>query len=49
MAQFGIPLTQLIHENLSIVMDFAFARGSIESLLQTFQGDWKYLHKARRR
>ena len=47
MSRFSQPLTQLIHENLSIVVTFAFSRGPLEALRQTrFRGEWKYLDKA---
>ncbi len=41
------PITQLIHENFSIVMTFAFSRLPLERMMQTkFSGEWKYLGKA---
>jgi hypothetical protein len=47
MAQFSLPLTRLIHENLSIVMTFAFSRRPLETMIdETFKGEWKYLNKA---
>ena len=47
MTKFSLPMTQLIHENLSIVMNFAFSRIPLEQLMDTkFQGEWKYLRKA---
>jgi len=47
MPRFSLPLTQIIHENLSIVMNFAFSRRPLEKLVQTkFEGEWKYLRKA---
>jgi hypothetical protein len=40
-------MTRLIPENLSTVMDFAFARKPLQSLLdQKFRGEWNYLRKA---
>ncbi len=43
----SLPLTQLIHENLSVVMTFAFSRQPLEEMIQTrFTGEWKYLGKA---
>ena len=46
MATFPLPLTQLVHENLSIVMTFAFSRGPLEQLIENkFLGEWKYLRK----
>jgi hypothetical protein len=47
MSKLAIPLTQLIHENLSIIATFAFSRRPLETLVQSkFEGSWKYLHKA---
>ena len=47
MSKFSLPLTQLIHENLSIVMNFSFSRRPLEQLIKTkFDGEWKYLRKA---
>ena len=47
MPEFSLPLTQLIHENLSILMNFSFSRRPLEELVETkFQGEWKYLRKA---
>jgi hypothetical protein len=47
MSNFSLPLTELIHENLSIVMDFCFSRKPISELVTTkFLGEWKYLRKA---
>ncbi|MGA7985336.1 MAG: hypothetical protein WCA01_09185, partial [Burkholderiales bacterium] len=46
MSTFPLPLTQLVHENLSVVMTFAFSRGPLEQLLEKrFEGEWKYLRK----
>ena len=46
MATFPLPLTQLVHENLSVVMTFAFSRGPLEQLIEEkFEGEWKYLRK----
>jgi len=46
MSTFPLPLTQLVHENLSIVMTFAFSRGPLERLVEKkFEGEWKYLRK----
>lgn len=42
----SLPLTQLIHDNLSVVMTFAFSRKALETLRNTkFTGEWKYLDK----
>lgn len=47
MTRHSLPLTQLIHDNLSIVMTFTFSRKALETLRNTkFMGDWKYLDKA---
>jgi len=46
MATFPLPLTKLVHENLSIVMTFVFSRGPLDQLIdEKFQGEWKYLRK----
>jgi len=47
MSNFSLPLTALVHENLSIVMDFCFSRKPLDQLLTAnFAGEWKYLRKA---
>jgi len=47
MGNFSLPLTQLIHENLSLVMNFCFARGPLVMLFgEKFKGEWKYLQKS---
>jgi hypothetical protein len=46
MPAFPLPLTSLIHEKLSIIMTFAFSRGPLETLMDRFMGEWKYLRKA---
>jgi hypothetical protein len=44
---FSLPLTSLVHENLSIVMCFAYSRKSLHKLVKTkFVGQWRYLRKA---
>ena len=46
MATFPLPLTQLVHENLSVIMTFVFSRGPLEQLIEKkFVGEWKYLRK----
>jgi hypothetical protein len=46
MSTFPLPLTQLVHENLSVVMTFAFSRAPLEQLVENkFLGEWKYLRK----
>jgi hypothetical protein len=47
MSRFSLPLTRLIHENLSIVMCFAYPRKPLAEMMDArFQGEWKYLNKA---
>ena len=46
MPAFSLPLTSLIHEKLSVIMTFAFSRGPLETLMDRFMGEWKYLKKA---
>lgn len=47
MYQFPLPLTQLILENLSVVMTFAYSRVPLERLRQDqFPGEWKALEKS---
>ncbi len=46
MPAFPLPLTTLIHENLSIIMTFAFSRGPLNTLMDRFRGEWSYLRKA---
>jgi hypothetical protein len=47
MSQFSIPLTRLIHENLSIVMCFAFSQRPLAKMVDVkFVGEWKYLNRA---
>lgn len=47
MNKLSLPLTQLIHDNLSVVMTFAFSRNALEKFIDTkFRGEWKYLYKA---
>jgi len=46
MAKLSLPMTKLIHENLSILMTFCFSRKPLSELIETkFQGEWKYLRK----
>lgn len=43
----SLPLNQLIHEDLSLVVSFCFARGPLLRLFaERFKGEWKYLQKA---
>ncbi len=47
MSRFSLPLTRLVHENLSIVMCFAYSRKPLKKMIQAkFKGEWKYLNKA---
>lgn len=46
MSNFSLPLTRLIHENLSILMTFCFSRKPLTELVEEkFKGEWKYLRK----
>jgi hypothetical protein len=46
MSRFSQPLTHLIHENLSVLVTFAFSRVSLQSLRDNkFGGEWKYLDR----
>ena len=46
MTKLSLPLTQLIHKNLSVLMTFCFSRNQLERLVETkFIGEWKYLRK----
>ena len=47
MSRFSLPLTRLIHENLSIVMCFAYSQKPLAVMIDgKFKGEWKYLNKA---
>ena len=47
MSRFSQPLTHLIHENLSVLVTFAFSRLPLQSLRENkFRGGWKYLDRA---
>jgi hypothetical protein len=47
MSRFSQPLTHLIHENLSILVTFAFSRAPLQALREKkFRGEWKYLDRA---
>lgn len=47
MERYPIQLTRLVHENLSIVMSFAYSRRPLIELIEKrFMGEWKYLEKA---
>ena len=45
MATISRPLTRLIHENLSIILDFCFSRAAVGEMMQSFVGEWKYLRR----
>lgn len=45
--RFSLPLTRMVHENLSIIMCYAYSRQPLLELVKTkFAGSWEYLHKA---
>lgn len=47
MATFSIPLTRLVHENLSIIMGYAYSQKPLAEMMdRRFAGGWKYLNKA---
>jgi hypothetical protein len=47
MNRFSLPLTRLVHENLSILMCFAYSQPALERMVgEEFTGEWKYLNKA---
>jgi hypothetical protein len=47
MKKYPIQLTQLVHENLSIVMSFAYSHRTLIDLMEkNFMGEWKYLRRA---
>src|SRR5207249_11619378 len=46
MGRYSLPLTPLIHENLSALMSFAYSRKPLMELMGGFSGEWKYLNKA---
>jgi hypothetical protein len=41
-----LHLTELIHENFSVIMTYAFATPALMKWTERFQGEWKYLRKA---
>lgn len=43
---FSLPMTQLVHENFSVIMTFAFSRKPLERYIERFAGEWPYLRKA---
>ena len=47
MSRFSLPLTRLVHENLSIVMCFAYSRLPLSDLVdENFSGGWDSINKA---
>jgi hypothetical protein len=47
MSGFSIPLTQLVRENLSVIMCYAYSQERLKGMLEAnFGGEWKYLNKA---
>jgi hypothetical protein len=47
MSGFSIPLTRLVHENLSIVMCYAYSQARLTKMMnEKSEGAWKYLNKA---
>lgn len=47
MSGFSLPLTRLVHENLSIIMCFAYSQRPLEAMMcRNFGGRHKYLEKA---
>lgn len=46
MKRLSLPLTRLVHENLSIVMRFAYSQKPLAELVdKRFRGSWKSLRK----
>jgi len=47
MSDFSLPLTRLVHENLSIIMCFAYSQRPLYAMIdRKFVGQWKYLDRA---
>lgn len=47
MGAFSIPLTRLVHENISIIMGYAYSQVPLAQMMdRRFAGEWKYLNKA---
>jgi hypothetical protein len=45
--RFSLPLTRMVHENLSIIMCYAYSQQPLTELVKRkFAGSWKYLNKA---
>jgi hypothetical protein len=46
MEQLSLPLGQIVRENLSVIMSFAYSRTPLENLIDSrFEGEWKNLIK----
>ena len=44
--RFPLPLTELIHENLSLILSFVYSREPLRRMVaEKFAGEWKYLNK----
>ena len=44
---FSIPLTRLVHENLSVIMTFAYSQRPLAGMMErSFRGSHKYVEKA---
>lgn len=46
MGKHSIPLTKIIHENISIVLMYAYSKTPLEKLRGSFLGNWKFLDKS---
>jgi hypothetical protein len=47
MNKFSLPFTEMLHENLSIVMCFVYSRKPLKEMVERmFIGEWRYLQKA---
>jgi hypothetical protein len=47
MRRFSPPFSRLVHENLSVLMCFAYSRKPLIEMVEgKFLGEWKYLNKA---
>ena len=44
MSRYPLPLTRIVHDNLSVLMTFCFSRGPLERLIEKmFVDEWKRL------
>lgn len=41
----SVPLTKYIHENISVIVTYAFSAGNLEEIREKFIGRWRYLEK----